>query len=165
MTELRSDLDAVVQSLEKVSVGAVLQSGEHFITLVPSSAKLEIEANIAGRDSGHVHVRDPVIIKFDTFPFSQFGVAEGVVEVVSPQFMAQTEARNPTGTAPPPGSASDPFSVPASLSSALVFTMFRQFPYHTRHARHRRHQGGQADGPPISFWFRAAYPPEGMREP
>ena len=110
LTELRSDVDAVVQSLEKVSVGAVLQSGEHFITLVPSSAKLEIEANIAGRDSGHVHVRDPVIIKFDTFPFSQFGVAEGVVEVVSPDsFTAQTEARNPTGTAPLPGSASEPF--------------------------------------------------------
>ena len=32
------------------------------------------------------------------------------MEVVSPDsFTAQTEARNPTGTAPPPGSASDPF--------------------------------------------------------
>ena len=38
LIELSSDMDAVVQSLEKVSVGAVLQSGEHFITLVPPQA-------------------------------------------------------------------------------------------------------------------------------
>jgi hemolysin D len=110
LTELRSEVDAVVQSIERVSVGAVLQSGEHFITLVPSNAKLEVEANISGRDSGYVHLHDPAIIKFDTFPFSQFGVAQGIVEVVSPDsFAAQIEARNPTGTAPPPAQASDFF--------------------------------------------------------
>ena len=107
--ELRSDIDAVVQSVDKVSVGSVLQSGEHFITLVPTNAPLEIEANISGRDNGHVHVNDPVIVKFDTFPFSQYGFAEGTVRVVSPDsFSAQTEARNPTSEVPPP-TAGDPF--------------------------------------------------------
>ena len=70
-----------MQSVDKVSVGSVLQSGEHFITLVPNNTPLEIEANISGRDNGHVHVNDPVIIKFDTFPFSQYGFAEGTVRV------------------------------------------------------------------------------------
>jgi hemolysin D len=110
LTELRSEVDAVVQSTEKVSVGAVLQSGERLITLVPSNAKLEVEANISGRDNGYVHIHDPVIIKFDTFPFSQFGVAEGTVEVVSPDsFTAQAEARNPTGVVPLPATSSEPF--------------------------------------------------------
>ena len=35
LVELRSDRDAIVQSVAKVSVGSVLQSGQHFITLVP----------------------------------------------------------------------------------------------------------------------------------
>ncbi len=109
LMELRSDIDAVVQSVDKVSVGSVLQSGEHFITLVPTNAPLEIEANISGRDNGHVHVNNPVIVKFDTFPFSQYGFAEGTVRVVSPDsFSAQTEARNPTSEVPPP-TAGDPF--------------------------------------------------------
>ncbi|MHC2335476.1 HlyD family type I secretion periplasmic adaptor subunit [Bradyrhizobium sp. USDA 4454] len=101
LVEIRAELDAIVQSVAKVSVGSVMQSGQQFITLVPADAPLEIEANIAGKDNGFVHVKDPVAIKFDTFPFSQYGMAEGVVRIVSPDsFNAQVEARNPTSAIP-----------------------------------------------------------------
>jgi HlyD family secretion protein len=54
-----------------------------------------------------VHVGDPVDIKFDTFPYSQYGLAHGVVRIVSPDsFSAQDEQRNPTGAVPVPQSAS-----------------------------------------------------------
>ena len=42
-----------------VSVGFVLQSGQQFITLILADARLEIESNIVGRDTGFVHVGDP----------------------------------------------------------------------------------------------------------
>jgi HlyD family secretion protein len=109
LVELRSSVEGVVQSVSKVSVGSVMQSGQQFITLVPTDAPLEVEANIAGRDNGFVHVTDPVAIKFDTFPYSQYGLAEGVVRVVSPDaFNAQTEARNPT-SAIPTAATTEPF--------------------------------------------------------
>jgi hemolysin D len=109
MVELKSETDATVQSIAKVSVGSVMQSGQPFFTLVPAEAPLEVEANIVGRDNGFVHVGDPVAIKFDTFPYSQYGMAEGSVRVVSPNsFTAQEEARNPTSALPLPTS-SDPF--------------------------------------------------------
>src|SRR6476620_6592381 len=109
LVELRSSVDAIVQAVSKVSVGSVMQSGQQFITLVPTDAPLEVEANIAGRDNGFVHVNDPVAIKFDTFPYSQYGMAEGIVGVVSPDaFNAQTEARNPT-SAIPATTTSEPF--------------------------------------------------------
>ena len=93
LVELRSELDAIVQSVAKVSVGSVLQSGQQFITLVPADAPLEIESNIVGRDTGFVHVGDPVVIKFETFPYAQYGMAEGTVRTVSPNsFTAQDEA-------------------------------------------------------------------------
>ncbi len=101
MVELRSERDAIVQSVAKVSVGSVLQSGQQFITLVPADAPLEVEANIFGRENGFVHVGDPVAIKFDTFPYSQYGMARGTVRIVSPDaFTAQDEARNPTSALP-----------------------------------------------------------------
>ncbi|WP_375780243.1 HlyD family type I secretion periplasmic adaptor subunit [Bradyrhizobium sp. ma5] len=101
LVEIRAGLDAIVQSVAKVSVGSVMQSGQQFITLVPADAPLEVEANIAGKDNGFVHVKDPVSVKFDTFPFSQYGMAEGVVRIVSPDsFNAQVEARNPTSAIP-----------------------------------------------------------------
>jgi hemolysin D len=52
--------------------------------MVPADAPLEIEADISGRDNGFVRVGDPVAIKFDTFPFSQYGMAVGTVRMISP---------------------------------------------------------------------------------
>jgi HlyD family secretion protein len=110
MVELRSERDAIVQSVAKVSVGSVLQSGQQFITLVPADAPLEVEANISGREDGFVHVGDPVAVKFDTFPYSQYGMARGIVRIVSPDaFTAQEEARNPTSAVPVPPTNVEPF--------------------------------------------------------
>jgi hemolysin D len=109
LVELKSEGDATVLSVAKVSVGSVMQSGQQFITLVPADAPLEVEANISGRDNGFVHVGDPVAIKFDTFPYSQYGMAEGTVRVISADsFTAQEEARNPTSGLPIPPSP-EPF--------------------------------------------------------
>jgi hemolysin D len=109
LVELKSEGDATVLSVAKVSVGSVMQSGQQFITLVPADAPLEVEANISGRDNGFVHVGDPVAIKFDTFPYSQYGMAEGTVRVISADsFTAQEEARNPTSGLPIPPN-SEPF--------------------------------------------------------
>jgi hemolysin D len=110
LVELRSERDAIVQSVAKVSVGSVLQSGQQFITLVPADAPLEVEANVVGSDSGFVRVGDAVAVKFDTFPYSQYGLAEGTVKVVSPNsFTAQDEARNPTSAVPVATTTADPF--------------------------------------------------------
>ncbi|HEY1941452.1 MAG TPA: HlyD family type I secretion periplasmic adaptor subunit [Roseiarcus sp.] len=110
LVELRSGTDAIVQSVAKVSVGSVLQSGDQFIVLVPSDAKLEVEANISGQESGYVHLADSVAIKFDTFPYSQYGMAVGTVRIVSPSsFTAQEEQRNPTSAMPTTPNASEPF--------------------------------------------------------
>jgi len=99
LVELRSEADAIVQSVAKVSVGSVLQSGERLITLVPADAVLEVETNIIGRSSGFVHVGDPVAIKFDTFPYSQYGLAHGTVRSVSPDsFSARDQVRDPNSS-------------------------------------------------------------------
>jgi hemolysin D len=101
LVELRAEQDGTVMTISKVSVGSVLNPGQQFITLVPTDAPLEVEANIAGSDNGNVSVGDSVDIKFDTFQYSRYGLAHGVVRVVSPDsFDAQEEQRNPTGAAP-----------------------------------------------------------------
>jgi HlyD family secretion protein len=104
LVELRVDQDATVLTVGRgISPGTVLTAGQQFITLVPSNAPLEIEANIAGSEDGYVHVGDPVAIKFDTFPYTQYGMAHGVVRTISPDsFNAQDEQRNPSGAVPIP---------------------------------------------------------------
>lgn len=110
LVELKSQSDAIVQSVARVSVGSVMQSGERFITLVPADAPLEIETNIVGRSSGFVHVGDPVVIKFDTFPYSQYGLAHGTVRALSPDsFSAQEQARDPNSSLAMLPSDAEPF--------------------------------------------------------
>jgi len=83
LVELRAEQDSIVLNIAKVSPGSVLQSGEQFLTLVPVDAPLEVETNVAGMDAGFVHPGNTVMVKFDTFPFTQYGAAEGTVRIVS----------------------------------------------------------------------------------
>ena len=110
LVELRADRDATVLTVAKVSVGSVLQPGQQFITLVPADAPLEIETNVPGREDGFVHVGDPVAIKFDTFPFIQYGLAYGTVRTISADsFTGQDDQRNPTGSVPVPSTNTEPY--------------------------------------------------------
>jgi HlyD family secretion protein len=110
LVELRADRDATVLTVAKVSVGSVLSSGQQLITLVPSEAPLEVEANIPGSEDGYVHVGDSVAIKFNTFPFTQYGMAYGTVRIISADsFTALDDQRNPTGAVPTGGNSSEPY--------------------------------------------------------
>lgn len=111
LVELRAEKDATVLTVAHVSPGSVMQSGEQLITLVPLDAPLEIESNISGKDNGFVHVGDPVAIKFDTFQYSQYGMATGHVRVVSADsFTAADDQRSRSpGAVPLTGQSSEPF--------------------------------------------------------
>ena len=80
---MRAPRDAIVLTVAHVSVGSVLRSGAKFITLVPLDAPLEVEADISGAESGHVHVGDPVTVKFATFDYLRYGTARGTLRSVS----------------------------------------------------------------------------------
>jgi hemolysin D len=111
LVELRADRDAIVLTVAKISVGSVLQGGEQLITMVPLEAPLEIEANVSGRDSGFVTVGDPAVIKFDTFPFSQYGMAGGTVMSISPDSFTASDqqAGRTVGAVPVPLTSVTPF--------------------------------------------------------
>ena len=80
---LTAPRDAIVLSVDKISTGSVVTSGEPLIQLVPLDAPLSVEADISGINSGYVHAGDEVRIKFDTLPFLQYGSASGVVRTIS----------------------------------------------------------------------------------
>ncbi len=84
LVELRADQDSIVLNIAKVSSGSVLQSGEQLMSLTPVDAPLEVEVNVPGNEAGFVHPGNPVTIKFDAFPSTQYGNADGTVRVVSP---------------------------------------------------------------------------------
>ncbi|HVB69605.1 MAG TPA: HlyD family type I secretion periplasmic adaptor subunit, partial [Acetobacteraceae bacterium] len=101
---LRADRAGTVLTIAKVSVGAVVQSGEKLITLTPADAPLEIEANILGSDAGYVHLGDKVAIKFATFPYTRYGLAYGTLRLVSSNSFTEMPGQEASGAVPPPAS-------------------------------------------------------------
>ena len=83
LVELRAEQDATVTSIAQVSVGSVMQPGQQLFTLAPANGKYEVEADVVGTDAGMVHEGDPVVIKFDTYPYVLYGYATGKVTVLN----------------------------------------------------------------------------------
>lgn len=107
LVELRAETDGTILSIAKVSVGSVLTVGQPLISLVPSDAPLEVEANLPSNQDGYVQLGDPVSIKFDTFDYTRYGMAYGTVRMISPDsFSAAEEQRNPTGAVTPAAGSS-----------------------------------------------------------
>ena len=88
-------------TVSKVSVGSVLNPGQQFITLVPTDAPLEVEANIAGTDDGHVMSAIRWISSSTPSSTRDTAWRTASSASVSPDsFTAQDEQRNPTGAVP-----------------------------------------------------------------
>lgn len=99
--DLTAPRDAVVQSIAPISVGSVLQAGATLMTLTPTDARLSVEADVSGADSGFVRVGNHVTIKFNTLPFLRYGTAEGTVRAISPESFNPLDTQAPLATGTP----------------------------------------------------------------
>jgi hemolysin D len=70
--------------------GAVVQPGEQLATIAPKDAPLILRAKLSSRESGFVKVGLPVKIKFDAYPFQDYGIIPGTVRWISPTSKVQT---------------------------------------------------------------------------
>jgi adhesin transport system membrane fusion protein len=82
-TEIRSPIDGVVQSLRYHTIGAVAQPGEPLMEIVPTQARLVVEAKLSPTDVGQVKVGQPTVVKISTYDFSQYGALEGLVTYIA----------------------------------------------------------------------------------
>lgn len=76
---LRAPIDGVVQQLAVSTVGGVVTAAQPLLTVVPEQSPLEVEAQVANRDIGHLRVGQRVINKIETYDFTRYGYIEGEV--------------------------------------------------------------------------------------
>jgi hemolysin D len=68
--------------------GAVVQPGEQIATIAPI-----LRAKLSSRESGFVKVGLPVKVKFDAYPFQDYGIIPGKVRWIAPDSKSQTTAQ------------------------------------------------------------------------
>lgn len=83
LQKLIAPVDGVVQQLAVHTVGGVVQPAEPLMLIVPGDGELVVEATIFNKDIGFVNQGDPVEVKLEAFPFTKYGVIDGILEDVS----------------------------------------------------------------------------------
>ncbi|WP_114954960.1 HlyD family type I secretion periplasmic adaptor subunit [Sphingosinicella terrae] len=83
LQQLRAPVDGVVQQLAVHTVGGVVQPAQPLMVIVPLGSEVEVEAQVLNKDIGFVREGQPVRVKFEAFPFTDYGWIEGTVETIS----------------------------------------------------------------------------------
>jgi hemolysin D len=88
---LVAPVDGTVQELAVHTVGGVVQPAETLMRIAPAGVGVEVEAKLANKDVGFVHIGMPVAVKVETFPFTRYGVIKGRVTDVSDDAVSEKQ--------------------------------------------------------------------------
>ncbi|OUL37298.1 HlyD family secretion protein [Nostoc sp. T09] len=86
---LRSPVDGTVFALPISKPGSVVQSGQMVAQIAPKNTAYVLKAQMPSQQSGFLKKGMPVKIKFDAYPFQDYGVLEGHVSWISPDSKIQ----------------------------------------------------------------------------
>ncbi len=81
---LLAPTDGTIFQLSVNHAGAVLQPGQTVAQVAPKGVPIVFRAEISSQESGFLRVGMPVKLKFDAYPFQEYGVLEGNLHWISP---------------------------------------------------------------------------------
>ena len=81
---LRSPIEGTVFQLPIQRPGVVVQSGQAIAQIAPKNAILAFKAQMPTSESGFLRQGMPVKLKFDAYPFQDYGVIPGHLTLISP---------------------------------------------------------------------------------
>lgn len=87
---VRSPIDGIIFELPVEKPGPVVEPGQIVAQIAPKNAALILKAQMPSQQSGFLKVGMPVKIKFDAYPFQDYGVVQGRVSWISPDSKIQT---------------------------------------------------------------------------
>lgn len=90
---LRAPVNGTVFQLEVDSAGAVLQPGEPIAQVAPKGDPLIFRAQIPSTENGFLEVGMPVKLKFDAYPFQDYGIVPGQLRWISPDSRVEQTAQ------------------------------------------------------------------------
>ncbi len=81
---LKATVSGTIFQLPIKKAGAVVQNGTRIAEIAPQGSHLILRAQIATNESGFLQKELPVKLKFDAYPFQDYGVVEGKLINISP---------------------------------------------------------------------------------
>lgn len=81
---MKSPIDGVIFNLPVKKPGVVVQTGQTIAQIAPKGIPFILKANMPSQQSAFLKVGMPVKVKFDAYPFQDYGVVTGKVIRMSP---------------------------------------------------------------------------------
>lgn len=81
---LRAPTDGTIFQLAVDHAGTVLQPGQPIAQIALQGVPLVLRAQMPGKESGFLKIGMPVKLKFDAYPFQDYGVVTGRLQWISP---------------------------------------------------------------------------------
>jgi len=91
---VRSPIDGTIFELPIKKPGSVVQPGQMIAQVAPKNATLILKARMPSQHSGFVKKGMPVKIKFDAYPFQEYGIVSGRISWISPNSKIQENSPN-----------------------------------------------------------------------
>lgn len=101
LLQIRAPVEGTVEQLQVRTIGGVVQAAQPLLTIVPLGSQLLVEAHILNRDIGFVHVGQRAVVKFDAFPFTEYGVVPGRIVSIGNDAVTLPESKTTDGTVSP----------------------------------------------------------------
>jgi len=83
-TVVRTPMDGIVKNVQYTTLGAVIQSGQSILEIVPVQDEMVVEAYVKPSEVAFLKVNQPAVVKLSAFDFNKYGGLQGVLEHISP---------------------------------------------------------------------------------
>ena len=74
----------IVTNLAVRAPGAVVETGKDLLTIIPANARWLLETQVSNKDIAFVERGTAAKLKFDAFPYQEYGIIEGEVVEIAP---------------------------------------------------------------------------------
>jgi hemolysin D len=95
---VRSPIDGIIFELPFTKPGQVVQPGQRVAQIAPKNATFVLKADMPSQESGFLKEEMPVKIKFDAYPFQDYGIVPGKVTWISPDSKVSETPQGNVGT-------------------------------------------------------------------
>ncbi len=89
--QLRAPIDGTIQQLSVNTIGGIVQPAQALMVIVPDGSTSAVEAQILNKDIGFVREGQAVRVKLEAFPFTDYGLIEGIVQTISRDAIDQSQ--------------------------------------------------------------------------
>jgi adhesin transport system membrane fusion protein len=99
-TVIRAPMDGIVKNVQQTTLGAVIQSGQTILEIVPVKDDMLVEAYVKPSEVAFLKVNQPAVVKLSAYDFNKYGGLQAVLDHISPDTLRDENKPRKPGNAP-----------------------------------------------------------------